>query len=385
MMFDYDEQQDDQIIDGEIVAEEYDDDVLYLASTPLDDEPLEDDAAEDYEEIADPARRGFLTRLVLGGMAAAALGGSAAVVVNERGSINLGATATPEGVATPLGAAPQAGAGAAVADTAQIQNALAAVTADRDRLLGELGARDAELNEVREALQAALAELEEHRNLNSLWQQLDNVGLDALLGGALIAVGGNLGNLARVAVLLRQGLEVGQSVVDWFLAAMLRPQNSMRWLQRQTNALSTSLDWLVSQVQDTMQPAARLADALTDFVLWVLSRLPFGVGARAEKGLNAMKTVVNQLPDLVTGVSVDVLDPLADWFGSDDGRNLKGMFVTPVVDNVFQPARDVLARFEELQSAYEAQMAQPAAGKLAERDALRQQIREAQSRLQQSA
>src|SRR5690606_29868660 len=280
MMFDYDEQQDNQIIDGEIVAEEYDDDVLYLTSTPLDDEPLEDDAAEDYEEITDPARRGFLTRLVLGGMAAAALGGSAAVVYNERGSINLGAMATPEGVATPLGAAPQAGAGAAVADTAQIQNALAAVTADRDRLLGELGARDAELNEVREALQAALAELEEHRNLNSLWQQLDNVGLDALLGGALIAVGGNLGNLARVAVLLRQGLEVGQSVVDWFLGAMLRPQNSMRWLQRQTNALSTSLDWLVSQVQDTMQPAAKLADALTDFVLWVLSRLPFGVGAR---------------------------------------------------------------------------------------------------------
>src|SRR5690606_23065230 len=117
MMFDYDEQQDNQIIDGEIVAEEYDDDVLYLTSTPLDDEPLEDDAAEDYEEITDPARRGFLTRLVLGGMAAAALGGSAAVVYNERGSINLGATATPEGVATPLGAAPQAGAGAAVADT----------------------------------------------------------------------------------------------------------------------------------------------------------------------------------------------------------------------------------------------------------------------------
>lgn len=385
-MFDYDEQREDQIIDGEIVAEEYDDDVLYLASMPLDDEPLEDDvAAEDYEEIADPARRGFLTRLVLGGMAAAALGGSAAVVYNERDGINLGATATPEGVATPFSAAPQAAAGAAVADTAQIQNALQAVTADRDRLLGELGAREAELNEIRETLQAALAELEEHRNLNSLWQQLDNVGLDALLGGALIAVGGNLGNLARVAVLLRQGLEVGQSIVDWFLGAMIRPQNSMRWLQRQTNALSTSLDWLVSQVQDTMQPAAKLADALTDFVLWILGRLPFGVGARAEKGLNAMKTVVNQLPDLVTGVSVDVLDPLADWFGSDDGRNLKGMFVSPVVDNVFQPARDVLAKFEELESAYEQQMAQPAAGKLAERDALRQQIRETQSRLQQSA
>ena len=405
MMHEYERDEEEDVVEGEILAEQHDQTILHLPAMPEDDAYYEDYAdyedyaeygdygdlegydeveAEDdsdaaYDGVSDPGRRGFLSRMLLGGVAAAALGGSAALLYNEHvnSPVRVGATSLPG--ATQAGQARQPAFSAQ--DPGQLRQALAAVTADRDRLASELEQANADLVEMRRALDSAMTELDGQRSLNSLWQQLDDVGLDLAMAAALGTMGGNLANLARVAGLLREGLEVGRSVVDWFLNAMLRPQNGIRWLQRQVNALATSIDWLLEQVREVVQPAATLAATLTDFVISILDKLPGNFGSRADAGLHAMRTVLDQLPELIRGISDDVLDPLADWFGSDEARNLQGLLVAPIVTNVFRPASEILAKVDELETAYNQEVSQPTQNALAERETLREQIRQARSDL----
>ena len=397
-MTDFERDQEEQIIDGQILSDD-DQTMLNLPPVPFEDEYIDDfdvgayseDQYDDYdydyyeaaadedEPVSDPGRRHFLTRVLLGGVAATALGGSAALLYDQYAE-----SAPSVAALTSLSDAArtqQPTATANTTDVSQLRSALQALTADRDRLNSELQQRNAELVETRQALEVALAELDAHKNLNSLWQQLDEVGLDMMMGAALAAMGGNLQNLARLAALLREGLEIGRAVTDWFIGAMLRPQTGIQWLQRQVNALATSIDWLLEQVRDVVQPAANLSSTLMDFIIKVLDRLPFNFGRRAEAGLNAMRTVVDQLPELIRGINDEVLDPLADWFGTDEGRNLQGMLVRPVIDNVFVPAQQVLAKIDELDSTFTSNVAQPVETAIAQRQTLRERIREAQSKL----
>lgn len=393
-MTDFERDQEEQIIEGQILSED-DQTMLNLPPVPFEDEFIDDfdvgEYSEEYDDydyyeaaagedetVSDSGRRHFLTRVLLGGVAATALGGSAALLYEQHGGSapNIAAmTSLSDAVRT------QPTVAANSTDVSQLRSALQAITADRDRLNSELQQRNAELAEARQALEVALAELDAHKNLNSLWQQLDEVGLDVMMGAAVAAMGGNLQNLARLAALLREGLEVGRAVTDWFIGAMLRPQTGIQWLQRQVNALATSIDWLLEQVRDVVQPAANLSATLMDFVIKVLDRLPFNFGSRAEAGLNAMRTVVDQLPELIRGINDDVLDPLADWFGTDEGRNLQGMLVRPVIDNVFVPAQQVLAKIDEVDTVFTNNVAQPVETAIAERQTLRERIREAQSKL----
>ncbi len=396
-MTDFERDQEEQIIDGQILSDD-DQTMLNLPPVPFEDEYIDDfdvgayseDQYDDYdydyyeaaadedEPVSDPGRRHFLTRVLLGGVAATALGGSAALLYDQYAE-----SAPSVAALTSLSdaARTQPTVAANSTDVSQLRSALQAITADRDRLNSELQQRNAELAEARQALEVALAELDAHKNLNSLWQQLDEVGLDVMMGAAVAAMGGNLQNLARLAALLREGLEIGRAVTDWFIGAMLRPQTGIQWLQRQVNALATSIDWLLEQVRDVVQPAANLSSTLMDFIIKVLDRLPFNFGRRAEAGLNAMRTVVDQLPELIRGINDEVLDPLADWFGTDEGRNLQGMLVRPVIDNVFVPAQQVLAKIDELDSTFTSNVAQPVETAIAQRQTLRERIREAQSKL----
>lgn len=366
-MFDH---QDNHVIEGEIIDEQ--DDVI-----------LDDDLLDVIDEVENPGRRSFLSRVLLGGAVAAALGGGAGVVYNRQMNGQPEVVVLPNGdvVAStqPQGVAVQDGSGV------QMQAALQSVTADRDRLQDELNLTNSELDETRRALQEALAELDAHRGLNSLWQQLDDVGLDAVTLSAMGVVTGNMGNLARVAGLLKSGLEVGHAIVDWFLASIPGPQNGILWLQLRVESLATSIDWLMQKLGDNSASTNNFGAVLTDFVLWVLERLPFGMGDRAEEGLNAMKTVMSDLPELVRGVNETVLNPLAAWFGTDETQNLKGVLVNPVLENVFDPAHEVLTQFEALQTAYTDELEQPAQAALSERQTLRAQIREAQSDLGMTA
>ena len=101
-MTDFERDQEEQIIDGQILSDD-DQTMLNLPPVPFEDEYIDDfdvgayseDQYDDYdydyyeaaadedEPVSDPGRRHFLTRVLLGGVAATALGGSAALLYDQ--------------------------------------------------------------------------------------------------------------------------------------------------------------------------------------------------------------------------------------------------------------------------------------------------------------
>ncbi len=362
-MADQDGMEQEDVIDGEILAEFDDHTLLNLPHVP------DETTAAEGERPPDIGRRGFVLRLLAGGVAALALGGSAALIYDQQ------RRRQPQVVILPNGSQIEAGDIATLVEQLDRLNAqVAALVAERDQLLGELAQANNDLAEMR-------AQLADAQALNDLWQQLDNVGLDVLVAGALAVLGPLVTGVANLAALLRSGLSTAQNAVDAFIRALPGPQEGIAWLKQQIVALAANLEWLGEQVQQAVEPVEPLAQLIANFVLWVLNRLPFGIGAKAKAGLEAMRDVIANLPSLVEGVTNDVLDPLAEWFGADEERNLSGILLNPLQEKVFAPARDLLDRLTSFQTAYREQLVAPAEAALAERAAIREQIAALQARI----
>jgi hypothetical protein len=367
------ERQDEHedVIDGEIVAELDDHTLLNL---PM----LDGEHERPGGQVGTPAsgRRGFMLRVLLGGTAALALGGSAALYLDQR------RRREPQLVILPNGSRVASGdAETLIEQIALLNSQLADMTAERDRLLGELAQASNDLNEAGAQLAEALAQLEDQRALNELWQQHDSVGLDDLLIAAFVLLNPALLSVMNFIAILRAGLSRGQGALDAFVAALPGPQQGIAWLKTRVSTLAASLDWVIEQVQEAIEPVEPFAQLIANFVIWVLERLPFGIGAKAEAGLEAMQTVITGLPEMVEGINTAVLDPLADWFAGDEQRSLAGILLNPIVDNVFGPAGDVLQQVTSFDTTYQAQFATPVQQALDQRAAIRQQIQAIQARI----
>ncbi len=363
-----------EIVDGEVVAEFTDDTFLNLP-------PVAESAAGMPLADLDAGRRGFILRMVLGGTAALALGGSAALLASRARR----APATQE-LILPYGS--RVGEGEASANVAELvqriadlEYELAAITAERDQARSELNAATTQAQSLQAQLDAALSELEQHRALNGLWQSLDAIGLDDLLRSALEAVGDALRTVLSVLAALNAGLTQGTSALQRFIQSLPGPSDGIRWLQQRVNALASDLAWLTQQVQQAVEPIEPFATQIGEFVVWVLERLPFGAGDKARAGMEAMKTVINSLPITVDGINQDVLDPLASWFGDDIRVNLTGTLITPLQDKVITPARSLASHVTDFDRTYRQELAGPIENALAQRAAIRAQIETLQARI----
>ncbi|MCC6905199.1 MAG: hypothetical protein IT326_05090 [Anaerolineae bacterium] len=314
----------------------------------------------------DVARRQLITRLIIGGAAALALGGSAALLLNRQ--------ADPEVIVLPNGSdVTDPEQLAALASRAiELENQLIQVTAERDQAISE---RDAALRDLA-ALQERCGELE---TINALWEQHDAVGLDSQIRAALLSVGSMLRNMLAGAGLLQAGLASGQAAVTAFTSQFALPQGAIQWLQGQSAGLARLLETLSMTVEQVVEPAASLVQKVAEFVLWVLSRLPFGAGTQARAGMEAMQAVINTLPELVEGIDTTVMTPLGTWFGADPRKNLSGSLIAPIKGDILTPAADLVDRVTAFDTTYQEGFTQVEAA-LAQRDALLLEIQRLQVR-----
>jgi hypothetical protein len=250
---------------------------------------------------------------------------------------------------------------------ADLQYQLASTQAERDQALSDLSAAQAELESARVLLADATA-------LNELWLQLDQTGLDELLSTALTAVSTVLQGAMGFLGILSTGLMGSLAVIDQFLDSFPGPSDGIRWLSQRVSTLSSDLEYVTRQVQQAVQPVEPFAQQIASFVLWVLDNLPFGLGDRARAGLEAIQAVVTGLPSMVDGINDDVLDPLAQWFGRDQTRNLVGTLTEPIQDQAITPGQDVVTQFTEFEAEFQNTLYVPVQNALAARQVIRQQI-----------
>lgn len=372
MVDEHNQSQDDDVVNGEVVAEFRSDTLMHLPK--VDEE--ETDTPEPEEGVD---RRRFVSRLLVGGAAALAFGGGIALVANGRRK-------EETVVVLPNGTELEVGDGTTDAATladqiADLQYQLAAMTAERDQCVSDLTASSTEIEQLKARIEELESQNDDLLSLNSLWQALDDIGLDTLVASALGVVGTALVNAMKIVDLLQTGLNKGKLVISQFTSLLPGPQAGFIWLQDQIDSLNIDLDDLGEKVQEAVESSGKLASQVADFVLWVLDKLPFGSGKKAKAGMEAMQQIVSGLPDLIEGIAVSIFDPLLAWFSTDDDDNLVGILLDPIDKHIVEPAENVLAELKQFETDYEENLSTPVNEAIAQRKAIRGDIEELQARI----
>ncbi len=373
MADEHDQEHDDGIVNGEIVGEFRSDTLMHLPK--VDDQ----DESETSEPVEGVDRRRFMSQLLVGGAAALAFGGGIALIANGRRKDET-VVVLPNG--TELEVGDESGDVATLVDQiADLQYQLASITAERDQCVSDLTASGSEIEQLKARIEELETQNDDLSSLNSLWQALDDVGLDTLVASAVGVVGTALVNAMKVVDLLRIGLAKGQLAISSFLSALPGPQAGFIWLQGQIKALGINLDDLSEKVQEAVEASGKLASQVAEFVLWVLDKLPFGIGNKARAGMEAMQLIVSDLPELVDGITDDIFDPLLVWFSKDDDGNLAGILLDPINNHIIEPAENVLAELKQFQTDYEEKLSSPVNNAIAQRKSIRGDIEEYQARI----
>jgi hypothetical protein len=362
------------LIEGEVVSEFEGETMLNLPRVP------DSEHSKANPVSYDSGRRDFVLRMVVGGAAALALGGSAALLASRKQSGDTTEVIVPYGSDTEGGEL-----SGDLAQLAQrigdLEQQLAAMQFERDQAISDLNVANNHVTELQAQLDAALAQLQDSQGLNGLWQALDDVGLDAIVAGALSLVGGALETVLDVLAIVQTGLTAGQNALTKFVQSLPGARQGIQWLQLRITALSNDIEWLQGQVEQAVEPVEPFVILIEDFVVWVLGNLPFVQSDKARSGLEAMKTVVGSLPETVEGINTSVLNPLAGWFGDDKAKNLTGTLVDPLQNQVLNPTKDLTAKVATFKTTYQEEFSVPAAAALDQRIQIREQIKNAQALL----
>jgi hypothetical protein len=368
-----DQPHEDDVVNGEVVAEFRSDTLMHL---PKVGDKTEPGAAEPAESMD---RRRFVSRLVVGGAAALAFGGGIALVANgrrkdtETGVLPYGTQLETEDGTVDIQAL--------VDQITDLDYQLKAMTAERDECVSNLTASTNEIEQLNKRIEELEAQNGDLLSLNSLWQALDDIGLDNLVASALGVIGTALVNAMKIVNLLQTGLNRGGVIISQFVSLLPGPQAGFAWLQEQIDLLGINLDNLSEKVQEAVDSTGQLANQIADFVLWVLDKLPFGTGNKARASMESMQLIISGLPDLIDGITTSIFDPLLVWFGADDDNNLVGILLDPIEKHFVEPAEDVLAELKQFETDFEENLAAPVNEALAQRNAIRANIEELQARI----
>ena len=257
--------------------------------------------------------------------------------------------------------------GAASSQNAQLAAALTQSQTEAEALRGEVA-----------ALQARLAEAErrlgEHRELVSLFDQLEGVGLDGAVVTGLQSAAAGLAGVMGTSPLLRAGLETARRLLAEFEQVLPDFHAGLSWLGDQVIHLKLDLYALEKAAQPLLASAAAGATAVFGgFVRLVLDYLPFDIGARARAAFEAAQTVITRTSD-VTGQTDERVFGKLSRYVSGGPQSWQKQLVPPLREETLAGAERLLSAVDGAQQTFETALNAPLQAVLAQRAALRQQI-----------
>lgn len=267
------------------------------------------------------------------------------------------------------------------ARTAELETQLAAASGQSAQLATALTTSQQEASDLRTqlaavqgALDAANTRLARTQELVGLFDQLEGTGLDGVVEAGLGTVTGALAAIAGPAGLLRSGLEAGRGLLGSFEQQLPDLQSAMTWLGDRVVRLKVGLWSVESSAKETAAAtAAGIAAVFGGFVGFVLDNLPFDIGKRVRATLTAVEGVLTGLLDLTDNAPEQVMLKVSQKV-DDNPKGWKHTLVKPLRDNTFAPADEVLSALSSADASYAASLRDPAAGVLATRRSLREQI-----------
>ena len=107
----------------------------------------------------------------------------------------------------------------------------------------------------------------------------------------------------------------------------------------------------------------------------VLDNLPFGLGDKIRGVLDGLVDLVTSVDELVTSINTRILQPVREkWFPVEEGKDVGGKFIDPLVVSVLDPLEAHLKDLATLADTWQQKLAAPADKALAERAKVREDI-----------
>jgi len=218
------------------------------------------------------------------------------------------------------------------------------------------------------------AELLKLRGLLSLYEGLEQVGVDALLSTGVIILSASVEVVEKGIAIL----EAGVGLVDEGVSAFERSFSTIRRGLDAVEGLFTSLETRVTRLQELMsdvqEVVSPLSDAVGSFFSSLVERIP-GVGPTIVDTLDRISELVGSLPSMIGEVRDRLVEPLSeDWFTDDEKSGLKGRLLNPLQEELLEPLEDFLDDLQNSIDDWQNKLIDPMERALTERETIQRQI-----------
>ncbi len=213
------------------------------------------------------------------------------------------------------------------------------------------------------------------KELLALYEKLENIRLDAIVRAGMAAVGTLLKGMEAGSLALKAGLDTVEELLLDFEGASPTIRAGIEWTEGVISALADRLQALEDAIENVLEKAEPITDALGSFFDSLLDRLPFGFGDKIRAILDRIDDLVTHIPEAVEGINTRLLEPLRrDWFSEEEGKGIKGGLIEPIVTKLLDPLEAFLGKVAELVGGWEEKLVGPVETAISERDAVRGEI-----------
>ncbi len=221
-------------------------------------------------------------------------------------------------------------------------------------------------------------EITKLRTLLKLYQELEKVGIDALLETALKAVTLPLETVKKGLEAMKGAVGKAEEALSRLLSFLSRWRDLLKEGEEILSALASWMGEAGAAMVKTLGRVLPFAEAVIDFFARLLQKLPFGAGKAFGEALESIKTLLEKLPEAVDRVSRDVFRGLReDIFPGNGSRSrVEEEFSEPIKVGLLEPLKEFLENVAALVDSLEKDFAEPIETALAERTKIRQQIEE---------
>lgn len=337
-------------------------------------------------------RRGFLKAAALTTVAAATAGTGAAMLVDLDNTPTITSVQAPPYVPNTAQTSVQTG-----QDVSDLMSRLAASQAENVRLQSELSAVQRQLEASQNALgaensaagqafqgqiQEANAQISELSGqvsvlggLVALYEQLEGIDLEAVASSGIASVNGVLDELFANVPSVEEGLLAGQQALQEFEAQVPLIDNGRRWLAAQIDLVNGYHAAVEEALSDAVETVGNFLQMLSAWFQDVLKWLPFGIGDKAARIMNAMTNLLGETPNTIAGARTNVVQPLDAWFALEGNETkLQRNLIKPVRDQALNRASVAVGQTRTVKDTYQTQLVQPVQANLDQRNAIRQMI-----------
>lgn len=225
------------------------------------------------------------------------------------------------------------------------------------------------------------AEVERLKGLLSLYEDLEKIGVDAVISGALSGFKIVLEGLRGGVATLRAGIGAAEGAIAGFRDTFAALRSALEAAEEATNNVAALLKNAEDLLGQTTSPIEPLIQQVRQFFDDLLGRIPFGVGDNIRRTIDGISGLVIAIPSMLPDVKKAFLEPLrATWFSDDNAKNIQGLLLNPITQKVLEPLKQFLDAVDQTLAQWEGDVAKPVQGALDRRDAVRQQIADYKSR-----